>query len=540
MVLRSVTAEDVCGLEPSGPLLLTWTLALAYLQVEAVDRFAVVDLGDEAVARLVSRRGGTLVEERLASAEASRVGEMLRMLGAAHVLIGCGAEASGTAGEAYVRALGSDIVAKIVTDDRAHIRGAEAALQRSGVSAVRGLGTGHLQIAVERRIRYDLYRPRGPVFSADESALADVAQGRPTFFVIDRSVDVLYGEQLRGYGRRHLDMTGHFVCEAEEADKTLRFVEEICRAMYLSGLRRDGVVVAVGGGVTLDLAGFAASMFRRGIAYVRIPTTLIGLVDVAVGVKQACNAFGAKNLLGSFYPPLAGILDYSFLRTLPSKALSAGFAEILKMAIVRDEALLVDVESYGRMLVDSGYQLPAEAGRRIAERAEVLMAEELAPNLFEQDLARRVDFGHTFSPVIETRSHYRISHGEAVALDMLLSTAIAANRGICEPTLLSRLLRVTAELKLPCWHPEMPDTAGLSEALVAARCHRAGSLNLVVPQRPGAATFLQDVTGEELAAAVATLEHAAKGGAGAKKRRGLALHDATRIKEGSGHASVGL
>ncbi len=371
------------------------------------------------------------------------------------------------------------------------------------------LNPGHLRIKVRHDIAYDLVRPASRVFDCADFTLAKIAGRRPIFFVIDALVDNLHRCEIDRYASERLHCAGFAVCSGAESDKTLCSVESICEAAHALGLPRDGIIVAVGGGVTLDLAGFAAAIFRRGIGYVRVPTTLIGLVDVAVGIKQGANSFGSKNMLGAFYPPLASILDYGFLETLPRACLSAGFAEMLKMAVICDEALLGAIERDGRSLIDSGYRFPYEPGRRIAERAEFLMAEELAGNLYETDLARRVDFGHTFSPVIETASHYTISHGEAVALDILLSTSVAAQRGICAKNFFNRLARIVSDLRLPLWHSRMATVAQLCEALSAARRHRGGALNLVVPCAAGEATFLQYVSEGELETAVRHLQGAA-------------------------------
>jgi 2-epi-5-epi-valiolone synthase len=394
------------------------------------------------------------------------------------------------------------------------------------------LSPGHLRIKVRREITYDLVRPTRHVFDCADATLARIAGTRPVFFVTDALVGSLHRCEIERYAGERLHCAGFARCSGAESDKTLRSVEAICEAAHAVGLRRDGIIVAVGGGVTLDLAGFAAAIFRRGIGYVRVPTTLIGLVDVAVGIKQGANSFGSKNMLGAFYPPLASILDYTFLETLPRACLSAGFAEILKMAIIRDESLLRAIEQHGRSLIDSGYRSPYEPGRRIAERAEFLMAEELAGNLYETDLARLVDFGHTFSPVIETASHYTITHGEAVALDILLSTSVAAQRGICAKELFDRLARIVADLRLPLWHSRMATIAQLKEALNAARRHRGGALNLVVPCADGDATFLQSVSDHELETAVRHLQKAAG--------RFTPEADAPLSQETDTHACVGV
>lgn len=163
--------------------------------------------------------------------------------------------------------------------------------------------------------------------------------------------------------------------------------------------------------MTLDIAGLAASVFRRGVDYIRVPTTLVGLADVAVGIKQGVNALGKKNVIGTFYPPLASINDYRFAQTLHRREIACGMAEIVKVGLLRDPVLLNLLKSYGHELSCSRFGSPAWAAAEVANRAELLTMEELAPNLFEKDLARLVDFGHTFSPAIETLSRFEIPHG---------------------------------------------------------------------------------------------------------------------------------
>ena len=365
------------------------------------------------------------------------------------------------------------------------------------------LTSGHTAVMRCRRdISYSIHHTRYGAFDDRDSTLAEVTHGAPVLMVVDRIVDAVHGRAIRAYSRKHLNVKATVTVDACEQAKDFGQVEEICRAAADAALPRKGLVVGVGGGVTLDMAGLAASIFRRGVGYVRVPTTLVGLVDVSVGIKHGVNAFGRKNILGSFFPPTASVNDYSFIQTSPGRSVSCGLAEILKIALVRDEMLLAAVEKHGRELLCSGFQLPAAVASTVVQRAEVLMMEELAPNLFEIDLARLADFGHTFSPAIETASGYRIAHGEAVALDILISTGIAVARGLCASNLLERLTTLFPTLNLPVWHERLPTVDHLRRALDSVAAHRGGNVNLVVPIRPGVATFVQHVATRELAAAL--------------------------------------
>ena len=353
-----------------------------------------------------------------------------------------------------------------------------------------------------RDITYSVHHTRYGAFDGRDKTLADSVHDAPVIMVIDRNVDAIQGDAIRAYSRQHLNVRATVIIHASEQAKGLEQVERICRTASDAALPRNGLVVAVGGGVTLDIAGLAASMFRRGIRYIRVPTTLVGLVDVAVGIKQGVNAFGRKNILGTFFPPAASVNDSSFLRTSPRRSISCGLAEIVKIALVRDAALLAAVEDHGEELLSSRWQTPAPLASAVLRRAETLMMEELAPNLFETELARLVDFGHTFSPLIETASDYDIAHGEAVALDILMSAGIAVARGLCAPDLPNRLRTLFRALDLPTWHDRLPEVDDFLRSLDSVVAHRGGHLNLVVPTRPGSAAFVQHVTAVELSGAL--------------------------------------
>jgi 3-dehydroquinate synthetase len=356
------------------------------------------------------------------------------------------------------------------------------------------------ELAASRQIEYQILHPELTVFDPAERSLVELLGTRPLLIVSDVNVAPLYSHAWRRYAQQHLRLAGEIILQAGEACKTFQQVEEICAAALRVGIPRDGVVVGIGGGIVLDTAGFAAAMFRRGIDFVRIPTTLVGLVDVAVGIKQGVNAFGKKNVIGAFHPPLASVNDYRFLKTLALRDISCGLAEILKMALLRDPALFELLEGHGAELLSTRLAEPAQAAREVCRRAELLMLQELAPNLFEENLARLVDFGHTFSPAIETASNFEIPHGHAVALDMMLSTALA------NPALLPRLNALYAHLELPCWDARIPSAPELLHALAEIRQHRGGALNLVVVPRPGEPRFVNSVSRTELTRALAVLK----------------------------------
>lgn len=364
---------------------------------------------------------------------------------------------------------------------------------------------GRLEMHYAIEGSYYVINTQLPVFDPLEPTIAEIIGDAPVFALVDKCIANSYGEQLRNYFRiRDLTLLGLLTTSGAEQDKTQAEVERITDAISDAELPREGVLLAIGGGVTLDKGGLAAAQYRRGIRCVRVATTLVSIVDVIVGIKHGVNQREHKNRIGSFYPAAANIGDRSFLRTLAPEALAAGCAEILKIALIRDPDLFVLVEHWGHDLVTSGFQDPPGVADDVIARAQLGMMYELASNLYEHDRRRAVDLGHTFSPVIEARSGYRFLHGLAVGIDMLLSTHLAIRRHLCDIDVLDRLMATYQAVGLPL----SQNYCGLDDlfgALESARRHR-GALNLVIPTGIGNVTFIQKLEREELAEALAHLQ----------------------------------
>jgi 3-dehydroquinate synthase len=296
---------------------------------------------------------------------------------------------------------------------------------------------------------------------------------------------------MSAYASHQLDLVGTVTVDATESTKSWTLVERICDEAVRRGLGRDGIIMAVGGGITLDVAGMAASIFRRGIRYVRVPTTLVGMIDAGVGIKQGVNFASKKNLLGSFYPPFGCVTDPSFLRSLPHRHLACGVAEMIKIALICERRLFEILEANIVEFLASHFQEPQVEADESILRAQLSMMQQLQPNLFEHDLQRWVDFGHTFSPTLELASDHELAHGEAVALDMALATALAVQLGRCDMSVLKRIVNLYSAARLPAYSP-LCSSDVLVRSLREARLHRGGNLNLVVPTAIGAGAFLQD------------------------------------------------
>jgi 2-epi-5-epi-valiolone synthase len=323
--------------------------------------------------------------------------------------------------------------------------------------------------------------------------------------IIDNQVNQLYQDRIRQYFEHFLTDYQILPFYTSEQEKNLELVERILQELAaLQVPRRSRPVIAIGGGVLLDTVGMAASLYRRGIPYVRVPTTLLALVDAAIGIKTSVNFQMHKNYLGSYYPPLLTLLDRTFLQTLDTRHICNGMAEILKVALIKDKELFELLEKHNAVLIAEKFQ-----GRGVPElvirHAIQGMLEELAPNLWEYELNRLMDFGHSFSPVFEMQALPRLLHGEAVAIDMAISTLLAYQRNLLSLDERDRIFRLMKNLGLPTFLP-LCEPSLLYKALQETVKHRDGLQRLPLPTAIGSADFFNDISFGEIEMAVNLLK----------------------------------
>jgi 3-dehydroquinate synthase len=322
------------------------------------------------------------------------------------------------------------------------------------------------------------------------TTLPEAMGDRKALLVTTPTVDWIYGRAMRAMLKQTRTVST-LVLEVSEETKSMDLVETVCREAMSHGLNRRGLLVSFGGGVCSDVVTVAASLIRRGIGHIRIPTTLIGQIDAGIGLKGAVNFCGKKSFIGCFHPPEQVLVDPAFLKSVPRRFLVAGLAEAIKMGIARDADLFELAERASPELVESGFEQSAAGGRELLQRSIQAMLDELRQNPYEdRTYERLVDFGHTFSPALEGALGFEIQHGEAVAVDMALSATIARLLGLITSDAWRRILRVLKMAGLPIFAPRL-DLALCRDALTEACRHRGGSINLVVPAGIGRAVFLR-------------------------------------------------
>ncbi|KAK2851697.1 hypothetical protein Q5P01_007973 [Channa striata] len=316
------------------------------------------------------------------------------------------------------------------------------------------------------------------------------------FVVIDEAVNQLYGSQVAQYFEAREVVHKILPLPTTEENKCLELVTKILEDIHEFGLdRRSEPIIAIGGGVCLDVVGLAASLYRRRTPYIRVPTTLLSYVDASVGAKTGVNFAGGKNKLGSYVPPVATFLDRSFFQTLPRRQISNGMAEMLKMALMKHRSLFELLEAEGRKLLHSKLQSCSEQDDSAAASTRIAietMLEELAPNLWEDDLDRLVDFGHLISPELEMTVLPALLHGEAVTIDMSFMVYVAQQRGLLTADEKHRIVRCMLALELPVWHQDC--TLALVQKSLSERLrHSAGSLRMPLPTGLGCAEIFHDM-----------------------------------------------
>jgi len=281
------------------------------------------------------------------------------------------------------------------------------------------------------------------------------------------------------------EVQGHvFTIDAGEAQKTRETWGRLTDQMLHAGFGRDSAVVALGGGVVGDLAGFVAATFMRGIPYVQIPTSLLAMIDASVGGKTGVDTISGKNLVGAFHQPAAVIADISVLETLPREHLRAGFAEAIKHGVIAD-AEYFDKTSKLAANLDAldvaGDEMLDVVARSIEIKANVVGQDER-----EGGIRKTLNFGHTFGHAIELCSNYEILHGAAVATGMVYEARLAELLGLAENGTTDRIRDVVAAAGLPVARPASMSHADVVFATHTDKKARAGRVEYALPVRIGA------------------------------------------------------
>jgi 3-dehydroquinate synthase len=351
-------------------------------------------------------------------------------------------------------------------------------------------------------------------------ALADTSPRKALVVLEDSLAQALPGlePQIEKYftahsGKIHLARPPLFACGGERAKNSNTLVNEIHSQIQRHHLDRHSYLIAVGGGALLDVAGFAAATAHRGVRHVRVPTTTLSQADSGVGVKNGLNAFGQKNFIGTFAPPFAVINDFNFLAPLAPRDKRAGYVEAVKVACIRNAQFFDEIERDAEKLA----AFAPDAMKKLIRRCAELHLDHIATSgdPFEAGSARPLDFGHWSAHKLEQLSHFRISHGEAVAIGIALDVIYSREIGLLNPASATRILNLLEKLGFKLFASELlnADNANLPTLLSGLeefREHLGGELSITLLSEIGRSVEVHEMNPRCIAVAVAELR--ARGG----------------------------
>ena len=294
-----------------------------------------------------------------------------------------------------------------------------------------------------------------------------------------------------------LTETGFDVCQcilpAGERYKTLRSIEKIHNVAFENRLERSSTIVALGGGVIGDMAGFAAATWLRGIAVVQVPTSLLAMVDASMGGKTGVNHPQGKNLIGAFHQPSLVLIDPNVLATLPGREFRAGMAEVIKYGIIWDEGLFEQLEQAKRL--DQMRYVGEELLHNILKHSCQAKADVVSQDEKEAGLRAILNYGHTIGHAVESLTGYKlINHGEAVGIGMVAAGAIATTMDLWPHTATDRQLALITKTGLPI---KLPENINIDDILITLRSDKkvkSGKVRFVLPNRIGEAFVTDQVT----------------------------------------------
>jgi 3-dehydroquinate synthase len=302
--------------------------------------------------------------------------------------------------------------------------------------------------------------------------IAAVCGGETAMLVTDDTVNALYGDILTRSLIEAGYRTERFVFPHGEQSKNMETYLSLQNALAEARLTRSDVVVALGGGVTGDMAGFAAATYLRGVPFVQIPTTLLAMVDSSIGGKTAINLTKGKNLVGAFYQPSVVLCDTGTLATLPDDVFQDGVAEMIKHGVIQSAELF---ELLKAPIVP---QLEDIIARNITIKRDIVALDER-----DTGVRQLLNFGHTIGHGVEKHSGYTVTHGKAVAIGMVIASRGAFRMGLCAENCHREIVEMTRRYQLPS-RTDFP-AEQLIDAAFSDKKRSGGSITLVLPERIG-------------------------------------------------------
>lgn len=321
--------------------------------------------------------------------------------------------------------------------------------------------------------------------------------GRDVFVITDPLVNDLYGEVVRkGFKTKPKTLE----IPRGERFKNLRVAEKLYDDLARLGAHRDSLIVALGGGVIGDLAGFVAATYMRGMNYIQVPTTLLAQVDAAIGGKTGVNHPKCKNMIGAFYQPKVVFIDVATIATLPARELRTGLAEVVKYGVIEDADFFKFLEANAHHLNTKAFEdddtkrAALKLWQTIVTESAKIKAQVVEKDEREAGLRMILNFGHTIGHAIESLTRYRAyNHGEAVSIGMVAAAKMAGRLRLLETEVVERLKALLDKLGLPTEIEGLPAKSIIS-ALSIDKKVIGGRVNFVLPEKLGKVVIKDDVS----------------------------------------------
>ena len=351
---------------------------------------------------------------------------------------------------------------------------------------------------------YEIVIGRG-VIGTLGTRIAELRHGAKVFFVSDENVAAHAMAGTQAALKRAGIANSQLIVPPGEASKSYRLFEQVCEAILDAQIERGDLIVALGGGVIGDLAGFAAAVVRRGLDYVQVPTTLLAQVDSSVGGKTAIDSRHGKNLIGAFHQPILVVADTALLDTLPEREFRAGYAELVKYGLIGDAAFFSWLEAHWRDIFDatSSRHSAREHAVAVACRAKAAIVGRDEREMGERAL---LNLGHTFGHALEAACGFsdRLLHGEAIAIGMVLAVEFSARRGLVAAGDAERVKRHFAEVGLPTSPTAipgpLPSLARIMELIGQDKKVKRGMLTFILLRGVGSAVIETGIEEREVRA----------------------------------------
>lgn len=334
-------------------------------------------------------------------------------------------------------------------------------------------------------------------FASLTDELEKINAPKKVLIVTDSNVEKLYAQEVNDILLKAGYESSVHSFPAGEENKGMDTILGICSGCVRNGLDRKSMIIALGGGVVGDMAGFAAAIYMRGIRFIQIPTTLLSQSDSSVGGKTGIDFMESKNILGAFHQPKLVYINVSTLKTLPDVQFVSGMGEVIKHGIIRDEKFFGFIKDNSELIKSLDTETLIKMSKRNCEiKAEVVEQDER-----ESGLRAILNFGHTIGHAAESAFNFKMTHGECVGLGMVAVSKIAVDRGLISDTVLSDIISVLKDYGFKV-KAELPPKEKIIGFMQKDKKKAEGKLSFVLPVRIGEVIRTTDVTEDEINSAI--------------------------------------